>query len=111
MNKFRLQAVALTLLAGWVACSSCAVAGEDDPFTIVKVIPGCSYFIAETPTWYVVAEDWMCSMPSEGDTGIGNLITYSSTKVQLNGTSCDLWVETWGGESTVIDRLKQKCNL
>jgi len=82
----------IPVLAG-LAFFSPVYAGEDDPFTVVKVIPGCSYFIAETPSWYAVVQDWTCSMPSEGDRGTGNLITYFATPVILNGTSCTAWVQ------------------
>jgi hypothetical protein len=101
----------LMIATGLYMVSTPAIAAEDDPFVVVKVTPGCNYFIAETPRWYAVADDYLCSMPSEGDTGTGNLITYSSTDVLLNGSSCSLWIETWGSESTVVERLKEKCDL
>ena len=106
MRSFSILAVAL---AGCLGVACCADAADDDPFTVVKVLGDCKYFIARGPVWYAIAEPWMCSKPSEGDSGTGNLVTYSSTKVTLNGSKCDLWIETWGGESTVLDRLQSKC--
>ena len=105
----------LHLFAGTIlfilTSSSEALAGENDSFTVTKIIPGCKYFIIETPAWEVVAEEWTCSKPSEGDTGTGDLIGYFARHVKLNGSSCDLWVETWGGSSTVNDRISSKCGI
>jgi hypothetical protein len=86
-------------------------ASEYDQFTVTKVISGCKYFMVKTPVWEVIAESWMCSKPSVGDTGTGDLIGYFAKPVKLNGTSCDLWVETWGSSSTVEDRLADKCEI
>jgi hypothetical protein len=110
LKKYLILSLFMTA-TGLSMASEPAMAADDDPFVVVKVIPGCNYFIAETPSWYAVAEDYLCSMPGEGDQGSGNLITYFATDVQLNGSSCTLWVETWGGESTVVQRLKEKCDL
>jgi hypothetical protein len=104
--KYHTMVLVLAILAG----SDIALAEENDPFTVVKVVEGCHYFIAKTPAWYSVAEDWTCSMPSEGDSGQGDLMKYFATPVTLNGASCSLWVETWtGSEDTALQALSQYC--
>ncbi len=84
---------------------------DSPPFTVTSVIRGCKYFVAETPQGYSLVDEYQCLRPSRGDTGYGNLNTYSSVTVKLSGSSCMAWVDNYMmSKSSSLERQAEKCN-
>lgn len=89
-----------------------AASPEKKTFEVVGAIRGCKYFVGEQDGSYSLAEEWMCFRPSRGDTGQGDISTYGIKNVNINGLSCDLYIDDWQlSRSRASEKLQEKCHL
>lgn len=89
-------------------------AGDEDDrprFEVTYAIRGCKYFVAEQGANYSLVEDWLCSRPSKGDVGYGDIDGYGFKEVKLNGSSCTVYVDDWLlSKSRATEKLLDKCD-
>jgi hypothetical protein len=79
-------------------------------FEVVASIRGCKYFVVEQGVNYSLIDEWSCSHPTKGDTGRGNINSYGTKSVKLDGLSCTVFVDDWLlSKSRAQDKLLDKC--
>ncbi|WP_144290520.1 DUF4124 domain-containing protein [Chitinilyticum litopenaei] len=84
--------------------------GDDAQFSVVGVVRGCKYFVAEQRGSYSLIEEWSCYRPYRGDVGYGDIESYGIQDVSLNGMKCSLYVDSWLlGKSRAAEKLAEKC--
>jgi len=81
-----------------------------DAFEVVGAVRGCKHFVAEQNGFLSLIEDWLCSRPSKGDTGTGDISSPDMKEVTLSAQRCTLYVDDWlMSKSRAADKLADKC--